>query len=1107
MPIFRLLLGVMFVFYAGRLWADAPSPQGSHRFAPAGALSAAERAADRFQHSLRDRIEFRDGIVYRNGRPWFLVGSQIGAGQWGQKQMFLPRVMGDNYVTISASPTRHFYQYQEDGRLVLAWERVPFVKSMANEAARNRLFAYLDMGCGVARNMPGLVERLRKIQPASAQQWLDQCSEYYGHYYPIDVNSELGLRFYQNAFASYLRYFERSDVPLVGVELFNELAVNAFTPQSLADFREYLRQKYGTIEKLNRVCRTRFESFDAAVPPFLLDAEVAAKVREQPFKLVWSFWTAALAQAIHQYPELWHDWVEHTRARFAKGFERLVKSMRDQYGASLPLTLQTREERVPTEGYQMVDIERIAPSLDFWGQQISNVLFYHYKGRPADPETVKEAMNRLTFYPDFGRAVCRRPIVNTECIVEGSFPAEQDAGNMLAHSIAPLETEWKYQTDAEDVGEKQHWFAADFDDSDWPAVLMPNLQRPNKAKTSRGRVWYRYAFQLDAKYQRLRDFDFKRFMLYLGELIPSGRIYLNGRLVFAGGGRGRDVLLDVSDRLNYGGSNTLVVSVDNPAGRGGLAGPLALVDADDLTTRQFIDAGQTAALFWQHVVHGHSGANFWQVKQPAINAEVIRTRLAIESVADVLLPRPRIRGQVAVLYPFESFRGIVRHMQDLSAFSEFMNVYAGLLFRQTPVDVVSCRGIIEGRHERYPLLVLPLAHMVRKGVFEQVLSYARKGGTLLITRDSLVCDDHFYKPLPLERLVGAEAAKAIREGGSEPASLVHRVGKGVVHYLGDVSDFTEVHVALGEVLAQAEVTPDASITFDKSHEFPFVEVQIIRQPPRFLIYLMNWGGTQQHGTLRLRGSFLGEEAGTYRIRNVRQAAQFGEGQYTATRLTAGIPVSVPPQEPLVLLVESEDTPALTLRRPAVERNERHRPARDPAPTAEARPGETFRSVSDRTSRDAARARQSGESCSGRFAGTGRLRRLRAVYVGAVAGRFAAILGGVYPRRLHGHVAAHRANTTRVLGLAPPISGRRRQSVRQRYDACWVERPQLRAERHLETLWNQHAQTLPTRPDSLASRSDKLRARRCARRCTDRRVSASDYPRHQRGPPPLCHACP
>ena len=702
----------------------------------------------------------------------------------------------------------------------------------------------------------------------------------------------------------------------MGVELFNELAVNAFTPQAIEGFRKYLRRKYGDVETLNRVCRTGFDSFDAAVPPFLFDEETVARVREKPFELDWSFWTGTLARAIRQYPELWYEWVEFTRGRFAEGFTRLAESMRERYGPSVPITLQTREERVPIEGYQMVDIERIAPSLDFWGQQISNVLFYHYDGRPAVPETVKEAMNRLTFYPDFGRGVCERPIVNTECIVEGSFPAERDTGHMLARSITPLETEWKYQTDGENLGEKQQWFAAAFDDSGWPTVLMPNLRRTNEAKRFRGRVWYRYTFSLDARYQRLRGFAFKRFTLYLGALIPSGRVYLNSRLIHVGGGSKQEILLDVSDRLVYGGRNVLAVSIDNPGGRGGLDGPLALVDADDLQVKRFIDAGQTAALFWQHAVHGHCGVNFWQTKQPAINPEIIRTRLAIESVADVLLPQPRIRGQVAVLYPFESFRGIVRHMDDLPEFSQFMNVYAGLLFHHIPVDVLSCRDIVAGRHKRYPLLAIPLARMVRKGVFDQVLSYVQQGGTLLITRDSLIHDDWFYEALPLEQLIGADAAKASREGKSSPAQLVRRVGNGVVYYYGDLSSFVQVHDTLKKVLSETGVTPDADIVFGKGKEFPFVELQLIRQPPRFLVYLMNWGGTRQDGTLRLRGGFLGNKTKTYTIRDVRRAEELGEGRYTAERLMAGIPVSIPPQDPLVLLVEAEDLPALRLRLPA-----------------------------------------------------------------------------------------------------------------------------------------------------------------------------------------------
>ncbi len=885
-------------------------------------LGPAERVYRRFLDPLRARIEWRDGIAYRDGRPYFLVGSQIGAGQWNQKLMFLPRLMGDNYVTISVGPNRHFHTRFRDGRLELAWERLPFVKSMANEAARNRLLVYLDMGGGRAENMAGVVQRLREHKLAGEQDWLDQCNVYYGHYYPVDVNAILGQRFYLGAFSACLRYFTGGDVTPLGVELRNELAVYAFTPQALAAFRRYLRAKYGDLETLNRICGMKFPSYARVVPAFLLDRTFAARARERPFHQVWRLWVRTIAQAKRKYPELSNDWVEFTRGHFASGFERLVGDLRRRYGTTFPFTLQTRLERVVTDGYQTVDIERIAPRLDFWGQQISNVLFYHYNGRPAAPETVKEAMNRLTLYPDFGRGICSKPIVNTECIVEGSFPADRDLDHMLERAIVTLHTKWKYRTDAEGAGEKAGWAQPDFDDSEWSEVDVPNLRRENPARRFRGRTWYRFSFVLDARYQRLRDFDFKRFVLYAARLVPAGRVYLNGDLVCVRREREGEFTLDLSDRLNYGGGNTLAIAIDNPRGWGGIDGPIALVDADDLSVKRALDAGQTAALFWQQAVHGSSGVNFWRVKQPAINPEIIRTRLAIESVAEVLLPRPRIRGKVAVLYPFESFGGLVRRLDDLPEFSRFMNVYAGLLFHHVPVDVLSCRGILGGRHKRYPLLVLPLARLVRHGVFERVLEYVERGGAVLLTSDSLIREDRSYRLLPLERLIGKEAADSARRGGggSGPALLTRRVGRGRVRYLADASDFRRVYAALDDVLREESGTHGpAELALAKAGEFPFVELQVINRPPRFLVYLMNWGGLEQRGRLRLRPEFLGNGARAYRVRAVRRGEAFGKGRYGTRALEAGIEVAVPPQAPVVLLFEAADQPPLRLKHPAPRR--------------------------------------------------------------------------------------------------------------------------------------------------------------------------------------------
>jgi len=885
----------------------------TYRIAEVGALSKQERALYmRFRPPFQGRLEFRDGIILRKGRPYFLVGSQIGAGQWNQKLMFLPRIMGDNYVTVSASPNRHLYLRFDDSRLVIAWERVPFVRSMVNEAARNGFFVYMDLGGGKAENMAGIVTNLRRRGLNGAQDWLDQCNTYYGHFYPVDACCELGRRFYRNGFASYLRYLVDPRLPIIAAELRNELGVYSFSPQALAGFRSYLQRKYGDIRTFNRVCRIEFVDFEAVVPPFLLDAEFAQRARSEPFRMVWRLWVQTVAEARSRYPELANDWVEFVRSYFVSGFHRIATEARSTYGEQFPITLQERMERVPTDTYQTVDIERIVSDLDFFGQQISNVLFYHYDGKPASPETVLEAMNRLTLYPDFGRGICTKPIVNTESIVEGSFPAERNLDHMRKSSIVNLETQWRTRFDPRNEGEKAGWQRPDFDDSTWKTTRLPGLSSCGK-----GRTWRRLTFHLDARYQRLRDFDFKRFVLYAGGLIPSGRIFLNGKLVFSGGGRTQDVIVDVSDFLEYGGTNTLAVAVDAPAGWGGVRGPLLLLDADDLRVKRSIDSGQTAALLWQHAVHGLSGVNFWRVKQPAVNPEIIRTRLAIESVAEVLLPPPRIRGQVAVLYPFESFGGLVRRLDDLPEFAEFMNVYGGLIFHQLPVDVISCRGVLAGRARRYRLLAVPMARMVRKGVFEEIVTFVENGGVLLLTHDSLLRDDAFYEPLPLERLIGAEAARASRTGAKSGYSLVRQIGRGRVIYLGAADDFRRTFESLKNVADLAGIRREAWIEFEPAGEFPFVEVQIIRRAPRFLVYVMNWGGKEQHGRLHVSASFLGGANRTWRVRDVRRARPLVPERFPTSALAApGMRIRIPPQDPLVLLFEEESLDPLPLRQPA-----------------------------------------------------------------------------------------------------------------------------------------------------------------------------------------------
>ncbi len=139
------------------------------------------------------------------------------------------------------------------------------------------------------------------------------------------------------------------------------------------------------------------------------------------------------------------------------------------------------------------------------------------------------------------------------------------AGESPRHEIR-LDSGWR--SVAEDTGSTQYagFEQVDFDDTAWLRVYVPHnwddyggshrLVHGNR----HGTAWYRRSFEVAASERGRRVF------LYFEGVSSYATVSVNGRLAGTHAGGRTTFTLDVTDLVNYGGTNLLAVRADHPAG-------------------------------------------------------------------------------------------------------------------------------------------------------------------------------------------------------------------------------------------------------------------------------------------------------------------------------------------------------------------------------------------------------------------------------------------------------------------------------------------------------------------------------------------------------------
>lgn len=347
------------------------------------------------------------------------------------------------------------------------------------------------------------------------------------------------------------------------------------------------------------------------------------------------------------------------------------------------------------------------------------------------------------------------------------------------------------------------------------------------------------------------------------------------------------------------------------------------------------------------------GYSVWdpRVMTRAAVRAIPRVQAEIRDLAEIVLPRPRIRGRLGLLYSFETAaEGAARRWFGRAS----LDTYAAAVLTRVPVDIVTAADVAAGRARDYPVLVITHAARFPREAFARLESYVENGGTLVVTGDALEYDEK-VQPLGAERLLGAtrtgplpgrvgpcriaafdvgevapdptlrgcrvtlNGAEALAGGGDQIPLTLHRRGKGRVYFVPWNLDPTAMRKLLAGVCAESGACPDIGLTVEDDGGTTYVETHLLGRPAegRAVVYAVNFGGGPRR--VRLTPEALAGMTGSYRVRDVQSGETVAPdggrraAVWSAADLAKGIPTSLPAQDPVLLLVEKANLPPTPLR--------------------------------------------------------------------------------------------------------------------------------------------------------------------------------------------------
>lgn len=872
------------------------------------------------------RFGVKDGYMTRNGKPFYYAGNySIGGGQWQIPSLWTLRLL--NYSMCTLDWSKNFTMRRDRaGDLNVTWQDSESCISAVREATRYGMIIEFDAGNYTVEFAPDLQNDYEFIRKVSAPG---------NHFYGIDHNTPEGRGLIYGDWASRFRFMKQ--FPLMAFEVWNELGYRPSHDRVLRAFRDYAKKKYGTLEEANRVWRKEFRNWEEVLPPHL-SREIMPGVQAHQYRIAMR----------EKYFEMYYDWLRFVQLDFVPGFQEMKKLFRTFSDA--PYSVDWRGHRHYSDGYGALDIDLLDGIQDVhllhtW------IAAYDYLGRPADSPSVLNSITTGLMFHNFLRTNSDKPIMNPEDIVSYVGIPGSKVQYMRENCLAQFPAEWKFRLEEDCSGVKKGYFKPEFDDSAWGAMAVPGCW--DETETYKGRKgvgWYRAEFKVSGGLHLSYLDGSRKFYLYGKGVAQRGTVWVNGVKVGEPAGWNEEYQYDIGAYLRFGGNNQITFMVDGSGYSNGLRFYLHVLADDMINERRPFGKKEYASRLWTYMMQGGSAVTLWNWEDTwrPFMPEVVHE---LNSVSEIAMPAARetYPKMAGMLMPYLFFRGLPVALEKY--YLDYMNYFGALAFHQIPTAVFTEKNILKAEPEKYPVIFYPAARIVHGDTFAHMKRYVEKGGTAVITLDSMLKTFDRYEDTDVEAFAGVKvlgdcakdavlrfngrsfplpkgdmtekngvrletkgAAVLATFGDGTPAVTEIARGKGRVVFIAANVELTGAHALVGALLEGKGIEPTIRLTDtgDKS-EFPYLEGKITGTPQRFLAYLHNWGGRSRDVAFAIPERLL--TAKTYRIRNVRDVSA-PAAEVSARQLrNEGFRLKAESGDPAAYLFEDASIPALKFSKP------------------------------------------------------------------------------------------------------------------------------------------------------------------------------------------------
>ena len=796
-------------------------------------------------------LERRNGLIYRDGRPFFWVGfgSDTGAGMSSPTALWLARLQGVRFIStfdetsagIRKVDDTHYETYPVRHPGWVSWQR---------EA--NRLGMMTEPHPLTKWSKAGPLGKFAAEHP----EWKEVYFRL-GHYLSIDTGSVLGREIMRSRHEQYVGYTWPWSDGKDYCEINREPGPENCNARMRAAFREFVHAKYsGDLKLLNATWRTDFGRWED-VRPLHLDVSELADL---------SHATSLRRHVQTTRPEHYYDFLRFMQIdavmRATNEFAD-VKSV----APGMPVTIDVRGHQGYTDGYVALDPEQIGPHEDIFHLHYGyGPTAVAYNDSPCHIPTLLEQTAFPLFNYNYALSSMDKPLINAEDIVSRTRLPGSDGEAMAANDLAQLHRRpWKFRIEAPgEDGLAAGWNKPGFDDSSWGEITVPGAWDETSAYKGRSGVgWYRVRFKVEGRLRADFADGSRRFLLHGKGVAQRGTAWLNG--VKVGEVRGWDTpySLDVGAALKYGGENELVWRVEGTGYQNGLRFFCHVLPHDRLNSVRPFGEKQYAAMLWTYMMRGSSGVLIWNWQQDDELKPYLPGIVApLEKAAAVALEDLRSRrSKVAYLYGFLAQRGLPASTEK--RFEETMAWYDAIEFLGTRPDVVGertfCRRVTAKTH---PLLVVPESAVVEDATYEHFKEYLAQGGTAIISSNSLVKTFSRHRETDVRSLGGR--------------LVVWPQGLGL----------EELMARLGGYVPAPEVKTASS----QKGEPAYIERMLAGGPDAKVLYLFNWGGLDHPLDVDIPPEFR-----NWRIESLR-------GEFRRSPQSGRLGVTVPSQAPAACLL-------------------------------------------------------------------------------------------------------------------------------------------------------------------------------------------------------------